>query len=468
MKQVKIDKKRIIGFFVLGLCITAVGFFVWHLVTTDKRTLMVESLNLANAAAKLLPIESDTKKAVNVANELAQALTKKDNITRTYLVMLQNNYELRPGGGFLGQYAIIKVLNGDVSKFTLEDANILDQRIVAKIPTPYPFRQKMQLKNWKFRDSNFSPDFPTNVEKAKYFYRLAGGWEKFDGVFAVNSDVFNALLKVTGPITVPGYPNATFTGDNGALILEEVVEKAYLGDAVSAESKQHRKDIMKTLGGIMVQKLVHVENIPKLVELAREQLENKNVMLNFTDPGLQALVQDVHWDGSVTVDWSGDYIFAVDANMGALKTDYFVKRKLSYVVDLTSEKPTATITYTYANTASYGDWRTSDYHTYLRVYVPQGSVFLERRLVGSPRTGEEFGKTYFGVMVDVLIGGETQGMIKYELPDRFKTDPYKLLIQKQSGVQNVPVDIIIKTKDGEVRQSGTLQKDLVYELAKEQ
>lgn len=467
MKQASIDKKRIIGFFVLGVCAIVLGFSVWHIATTDKKTLMVESLNLANAATKLLPIKSDTKKVIDTADKLAQALTKKDGVTRTYLVMLQNNYELRPGGGFLGQYAIVKMLNGEVSKFILEDANILDQRIIAKIPTPYPFRQKMQLKNWKFRDSNFSPDFPTNVEKAKYFYQLSGGREKFDGVFAVNSDVFNALLKVTGPITVPRYPNMTFTSDGGALLLEEMVEKAYLGDAVSADAKQHRKDVMKELGVIMVEKLAHVENIPKLVEVAREQLESKNVMLNFTDAGLQAIVQDVHWDGSVTLDWGGDYIFAVDANMGALKTDYFVKRKLSYVVDLTTEKPTATMTYTYANTASHGDWRTSDYHTYLRVYVPQGSVFLERKLVGSPRTGEEFGKTYFGVMVDVLIDGETQGMIKYELPDRFKTDPYKLLIQKQSGVQDVQVDITIKTSDGEVHQNGTLQKDLVYELAKE-
>lgn len=457
------NKKRIALFFILGAFVIGTSSLLWHLMTTDKQTLLVESLNLVNVATQLLPVEMDTKKAINVANELAKMTTKKDGVTRSYMVMLQNNYELRPGGGFLGQYAIIEVLDGEVKKFSLEDANLLDQRIVAKVPTPYPFRQKLQLKNWKFRDSNFSPDFPTNVEKAKYFYRLAGGGKKFDGVFAVNADVFNEALKITGPVSVPGYPNILFTSENGALLLEEAVEKAYLGDTVPAESKQHRKDIMKVLGRIMVEKLAHAENIPKLIEFSRTQMENKNIMLNFSDEYLQGLVREVHWDGAVAMDWDGDYIFAVDANMGALKTDYHIERKLDYNVDLTLEKPIATFTYTYKHNASYGDWRTSDYHTYLRVYVPEGSVFLERHLVGSPRIGEEFGKTYFGVMVDVLIGGETRGMIRYELPDRFKTDPYKIFIQKQSGVRDVPVEITVKTDKGEIHQTGTLKKDLIYE-----
>lgn len=459
------NKKRIALFFVLGVLAIGIAFFVYHLLTTSKEKLLVESLSVVSSAIQLLPLEADTKKAIHTADELAKAVTQADGVTRTYLVMLQNNYELRPGGGFLGQYAVIKIKDGQVEKFTLEDANILDQRITAKIPTPYPMKQKLQLKNWKFRDSNFSPDFPTNVDKAKYFYRLAGGRERFDGVVAVNSDVFNEALKITGPITVPGY-NKTFTSEDGALVLEETVERAYLGDDVPAELKQQRKNIMKSLGSIMVQKLATVENIPQLVTFAREQLENKNVMLNFSDANLQVLVTDMHWDGSVTPDWGGDYILAVDANMGALKTDYYMKRSLTYVVDLTVEKPTATLTYTYKNTAPYGDWRTSDYHSYLRVYVPEGSTLVSREMVGSPRIGMELGKTYFGAMVDVVMGTEVNGKLVYELPERFKTDPYKILIQKQSGVANVPVDITVKTTEGEFHQTGTLTKDLVYEMGK--
>mgnify|MGYP003558310206 CR=1 FL=1 len=82
-------------------------------------------------------------------------------------------------------------------------------------------------------------------------------------------------------------------------------------------------------------------------------------------------------------------------------------------------------------------------------------------MVGSPLTDEAFNKTYFGVFVDVLIGGQTEGMIKYELPETVTEENYKLLIQKQSGVGTIPVNVHIKTKDGKVFDQITeLKKDL--------
>ncbi len=85
--------------------------------------------------------------------------------------------ELRPGGGFLGQYAVAEVKNGEVVSFFIEDANLLDQRITAKVSPPYPFTRMMSIKKWKFRDSNFSPEFFRLIaEKAKLF--LSFGWTR--------------------------------------------------------------------------------------------------------------------------------------------------------------------------------------------------------------------------------------------------------------------------------------------------
>ncbi len=436
------------------------GYFVFFYAKEHKTEFAAGSLNIIQKVSKLLPIAPDTKKEIEVVNTLVSELTKSDDKVRVFLVLLQNADELRPGGGFLGQYAIIKVKNGEVTSTYIEDANLLDQRIVAKIAPPYPFKRKLQLKNWKFRDSNFSPDFPTNAEKAQYFYRLSGGREKFDAVIAVNSHVFNNILAVSGPIKIAGDSN-TYTSEDGAYKLEERVERAYLGEDVPAELKQNRKAIMKKLGAEIMSRVATVGNIPKLAEFAQNELRNRDIMLWFADPTLQALVESVHWDGSVTKDWTGDYLMLVDANMGALKSDYFMRRSLDYTVDFTGEKPVATILYTYKHTAAYGDWRTSDYHTYLRAYVPKGAKLIERKMVGSPLTDEAFNKTYFGVFVDVLIGGQTEGMIKYELPETVTEENYKLLIQKQSGVGTIPVNVHIKTKDGKVfDQTTELKKDL--------
>ncbi len=439
------------------------GWYFFLSKSGGKQEFALSSLSVVTKVSKLLPLEEDTKKEIEAVDKLSQAILAKDGVTRTYLLMLQNNYELRPGGGFLGQYAVVKVKDGQVISTFVEDANLLDQRINIKVTPPYPLTRKLQLKRWKFRDSNFSPDFPTNAEKAQYFYRLAGGGQKFDGVVAVNSTIFDRALEITGPIQVPGYPE-TYTSADGSLKLQERVEKAYLGENVAAEAKQNRKAIMRPLANEMVKRLTQIENIPKALELGRTELREKDIMIYFKDPALQQIVTDAKWGGVVNTTWDGDYLMLVDANLGALKSDYYVKRSIDYTVDFTGEKPVATLVHHYNHTATRGDWKTSDYHTYLRAYVPKGSTLLERQLVSYPLTDEGFGKTYFGVFVDAVMNKTTSGMIKYQLPDTVKPENYKLLIEKQSGVGNIPVNITIKTKDKEYKQTAELKRDITFSI----
>lgn len=428
----------------------------------NKKVIAIKSLRLIDKFSGLLLIEEDSKKEIAVLDKLVGEFTKKDDQVKTFLVLLQNNMELRPGGGFLGQYAVIKIKNGELVSAFVEDANLLDQRITAKITAPYPFKRMMQTKNWKFRDSNFSPDFPTNAEKAKYFLRLSGGnSSQFDGVIAVNATVLNDIIRLTGPISVSGYPEV-FTAENAVLKLEEKVEKAYIMNPEL--DTQNRKAILKKMAPVILDKLLTLGNISKMANLAHEEMQKKNIMLYFADSRLQELADSVYWSGKMAVDWSGDYLMAVDANMGALKTDYYIKREMEYEVNFTGEKPVVMLRIKYKNTAPYGDWRTSDYHSYLRIYAPKGSKFLEREMIGSPITNDDFGKTYFGSIVHVLIRGETNAMIKYELPENISLENYRLLIQKQSGTGDIPVKVKIITPDGQSEHQETLIKDLKFEL----
>lgn len=458
----KITKKHIIIFVTL-LTLLASGVFFYAFSGKNKKMIAVQSISAFSKIAQILPIKADSKKELEVVGKLTEEFTKNDGQEKRFLILLQNTMELRPGGGFLGQYAILKIKNGEVTSALVEDANLLDERIVAKITPPYPFKRMMQIKKWKLRDSNFSPDFPTNVEKAKYFLRLAGTNSNFDGVIAVNSDVLNDVLELTGPLQVSGY-STTFTSADAIVQLEDIVEKPYLQDA--SLDTRNRKAILKKMANVILEELFKLNNISKLASFAHKEMQDKNIMLNFKDPELQALVAGIHWDGAVAADWQGDYLMAVDANMGALKTDYYMRREMTYDIDLTQERPLVTLNILYKNTAPAGNWRTSDYHSYLRVYAPKGAEFLERKMVGAPFEGEEFGKNFFGVKVDVLIGGETNAMLKYQLPADFKKDDYKLLIQKQSGAGDVPVRVHVKSAEGEMNYEDILKKDLKLELQK--
>ncbi|HAI74424.1 MAG TPA: hypothetical protein DCS28_01975 [Candidatus Moranbacteria bacterium] len=459
-----LQKKVLVRIVFLALFIAA-SVFLFSLAKNNKQLIGTKSLLALSKISNLLPITKDERKEIEVLNKLVESFTRKDGQTKTFLLLLQNNMELRPGGGFLGQYAVIKIKDGAVISSYFEDANLLDQRIKAKIPTPYPFERMLQLKRWKFRDSNFSPDFPTNADKAKYFYRLSGrDSSDFDGVIAINSQVLNDILKIIGPIKVPGYV-AEFNSDNAFLKLEEIVEKQYIMDP--SIDTQNRKAIMKKMLPIIIDKLFSFGNISKLVDLAHQEFRAKNVMVNFTDESLQALAESAYWTGEMAEDWNGDYLMMVDANMGSLKTDYYIKREISYDIDLTTEKPLVNLNIIYKNTAPHGDWRTSDYHTYMRLYLPKGSQLLEREMVNNISSGEDFNKTYIGFMGHVLIGGETDARIKYELLADFPRDNYRLLIQKQSGVYEIPVKVHIKTKNGDFNQEQIMNSDLKFEIKEE-
>jgi hypothetical protein len=451
-------------FFVLMfIVLTAVvlgGIFLFG--KADKGQLLVGSLSAFEKVTRFLPMEENTKKEIQAIDQFVKKFTSQDNVERRFLVLLQNNMELRPTGGFLGQYAVVKVKNGEITSLFVEDANLLDQRITADVDAPYPFEKMMQIKRWKFRDANFYPDYPSSVEKIKYFYRLAGGNDDFDGVLAVNASVLNDALELTGPIVVPGYPGE-YNSENAVLKLEEQVERDFKYQGISV---QNRKLILKKLAAILADELVTVGNIPKLADLALEELRNKNIQLYFKDPELQKTAEGVNWAGKVNQSWQGDYLMAVDANLGALKSDYYIDRSMDYTVDLTKEKPQATLKITYTHNAVTGDWRTTDYHSYLRVYAPKGAELLERKMVSYPNIQENHGRKYFGFIFHALMNRQTTATIRYSLPESVKED-YKLLIQKQSGVGDVPISVRIITEQGEYNREEVLKKDLKLNFVEE-
>lgn len=453
-KKIAISVASVFLLFLVG------GFIYFKFFASSSRIQNIISSSVATFSklSQFLPIAEDTKKETAAIGKLVEYFNQQDNQERSYLLMLQNNMELRPGGGFLGQYAVIKIKNGQVTYSFFEDANLLDQRITVKVAPPYPFQRMMSIKKWKFSNSNFSPDFPTNVEKAKYFYRLGRGAANFDGVIAINASVLNRALEIIGPVTVN---NIEYNSQNAVLKLEEQVEKAYLFN--KDLDTQNRKWIMKEMTKIILDRLTKLQNISKLADFTLNELRNKDVMLNFQDSALQQETESVGWAGKINTTWDKDYLAVVDANMGALKSDYYIKREMDYSIDLTLPKPLVTLKIKYTHTADGGDWRTSDYHSYLRVYVPQGANLLERKMVSYPNIQEELGKTYFGFILHTLIGRSTEALIKYELPEKYKEN-YQLLIQKQSGVGDVPITLRLKDQNGEVTQSSTLKKDLSFTL----
>ena len=393
----------------------------------------------------VLPIDASQKKEYQALTTVGDFLLKTDGRERTLLVLFQNNMEIRPGGGFIGAFGIVKIKDGKVVSMETHDLSNFDGRIPNTITPPYPLAETGVAKFWKMRDSNFSPDFSVNAAKAEEFYYLGQGQQQFDGVIGITANVLTSILKITGPISIEGYPG-TYDSNNAVLSLEYQVEKAFEEQGID---RGERKSVMSDLAK-EIEKRVFAFSVSQKIELAKillADLNKKDIQLNFKDENLQKMAEAAQWAGAVDQTWNKDYLMTVDANLGSFKSDYYVKRSVDYTVDLSKDVPTAKLKITYQHTATQRDWMTRGYTDYLRVYVPENSWLVDQQNFDDAHFGDELGKKYFGAIVRVPVGTSKTVEIDYTLPQSIKND-YNLKIQKQAGLNDVPVTFHLTKQDG--------------------
>jgi hypothetical protein len=412
------------------------------------------SISFLNRLVDVAPVSRETQEDWHALIDMADFVLQTDGQERVFLVLFQNNFEIRPGGGYIGSFGILKIRDGRVTDFASHDTNVFDGRIPSIVPPPYPMKETLKIDSWKMRDSNYSPDFAENAKQAEYFYHLGDGRERFDGVVAITTSVLKTFLEATGPVTVPGYPGE-YAAEDAVISLERQVEHNYRGQG---QELGERKAIMTPLAQEILRRVkdFDVSKQYALFQAVLDDMHRKDIQLSFRDEWLQGRVERAHWDGKVDTLWKQDYFLTVDANLAAWKSDYVVRRSADYTVDFRSEKPQATLAITYDHTAEKKDWMTNDYQTYLRVYVPDGSWL--RSVSGNvtePVFGEEFGKKYVGVLVHAKIGETKVVTFEYDLPETITEDSYALKIQKQAGLRDTPVAVRIIGKDG-AREERTL------------
>lgn len=446
--------------------------------------LQVKNRNFDNLKPflKVAPVSQEKKGEMSVLLDIFDKIGGFDE-EKNLLILFQNDLELRPSGGFIGAFGVAKVKNGKIEDIQVFDTGNFDKSIPdSEIPSlPYPEDLGAARLAGKMRDSNWSPDFEVNAEKAEYFYKLGGGKDNIDGVVAINTSVLNSILSIIGPVKINGYPGE-YKDENAILQLEYQVEKGYAEQGIA---KGERKNIMGELADILAEKIHNLSISQQLALLNKLEthLNQKDIQLFFKDENLQSEIENIDWAGRVK-EASSDYLMIVDANLNALKSDYCIKRRADYAVDLSGNNPQAILKISYDHTCRAKDWMTSDYRDWLRVYVPaesyleeangqDGDVYPHTNNANSGASNirqsdnigvgvkysEELGKKVFGMLVNVPIGESKTIELKYQLPESVKEN-YNLFVQKQSGSGELPMDISVKKPNGsEVKVSEILRGD---------
>jgi UDP-N-acetylmuramyl pentapeptide phosphotransferase/UDP-N-acetylglucosamine-1-phosphate transferase len=265
------------------------------------------------------------------AARLAPALLGGEGV-RHYLLVVQNNAESRATGGFVGNFGLMTAQDGKVSVGELQrtvgwnEALVRAGQPAGDAPPDYHVRYEQFGPARTLQNVNLSPDFPT---VARFLMSLtpAAGLGPVDGVLAVDPFGLAALLELTGPVNVQGWPTP-IDADNA---VEVTLRDAY----AFFERTPERAEFLGDVAQVVVDQATS-GSLGKPAQIARvlgEAAHEGHLIVAFARPGEQKLADDLGVAGRMAPTRS-DAVAVTTSNIAANKIDFYLQRNINYRVRL--------------------------------------------------------------------------------------------------------------------------------------
>ena len=393
------------------------------------------------------------------------------NGSKTYFILFENNMELRPGGGFIGSYAILTVDKGKIANFNIYDVYDADGQLKGHVEPPYPIRRYLPSVHWFLRDSNFNPDFAKGAVSSALFLNTEMH-QAVDGIVGVDLSFVKNILSVLGPVNVADY-NQTVTAANFFQVAQTHAEKDFFPGSAQ------KKDFLKSFYNSLQLRISEAKNIPylSLMQAVTKAIYEKHILFAFNNSSEQATFSVNGWSSALvderpTGDSTiNDFSGVDEANLGGNKVNYYVSRSISQ--DTTIDKKgsvSATLTMDIKNSAPTSLGAAGIYKNYLRFILPLNANLLSVEInrqeqtivpaVTGPAVYEKKGfvapqglevqrddypqNTLYGFLINVQPQETSFIKINYTLAQQINIfQPeinYNLKIFKQPGVDLYPYD----------------------------
>lgn len=384
-----------------------------------------------------------------------------DRYPHRYLVLLQNDTEARPTGGFIGSYMIIDVNDGYITKTEFHDVYESDGQLKEKISPPEDIAPVSN--NWGLRDSNYSPDFSVSAEKAAWFLQKTG--PSIDTVIAFNQSFLADLLEATGAIDVHGL-QASVSKENYQIVLSYIIESKLSG------VQEPKKILSEFIEGFKA-KVFSSNNWEKVLLTFIKGYQQKKLLFYSRNEKVQAMFQDLKMTGQVLATQpEEDYLNVTAVSVGGNKSDAFIQQNIQHIT-LVQEDGMLINEVTISRRHNWTGKDLEQWHKTLKdfgfetisevvkdilgrgenkalmkIYVPQGTTLLKASGVKNDkefilekeqillREDQEIKKTYFLLPMNVRPAEETSVTLKYRLPRPLQflpADSYKFFVQIQPG-----------------------------------
>lgn len=364
-----------------------------------------------------------------------------------YLILSQNNDELRPSGGYISTYGWLTMRNGRITDYSYSPTTVTS-------PNPPPPQMASQIKvpDWWISygepiyaawDGSWYADFPSTADMSMWYYNNGNNPQSpVDGVISIDIAGFEYLLKALGSVTLDDY-NVLVTPEN----FRKVVYDIRAGGEGDLPHKRFLTALYQQIFAQWENSNADPQIRQHLMGAVLQALQEKHIMLHFADSGLNVATDLLGWSGAQSPYNDHDYLMVADANLGN-KSNHSIVRDLTYDVDIQMDgtlKSRVTVGYDYSKNVAANDPAVNapyngplDYNNLLQIFIPPNSMMGTTTTFPTPPRRED---TPF---LASLIAEVT---VPYDASERFQlnyqTTPlietighyhrYRLLIQKQPG-----------------------------------
>ena len=371
-----------------------------------------------------------------------------------YLIEVLDSTELRPTGGFIGNYGTATFAGGRLTSARITDVDLLDKpyemaghRI--SYPLPYTwFAHYLVPTSWSFRDSNLDADFPTAARYGEETYKEEGGKVAVQGVIAITPALIQHALAITGPIYVPEYKEMV-TAQN----LVSLIHFHQLGGSAAGEgsdliaSPDGHSSLRKRFTELLAEHfLTRVQQLsstvmPKFLELVVNSLRTKDIEVYFNASSAEHVLQLLNVNDTIQAP-PGDHLFVVDANISPNKANSFIVTTVNDQVTIDAQgNAHHRTTIRYAWTLPGRNYGSSTYRDYTRVYVPIGSTLKEQEGWQPQGASSGFGSEYWAGYFTLVYGQTrtiTLAWISHSVAQKDAGGwHYQDLLQRQAGTQRM-------------------------------
>jgi hypothetical protein len=289
----------------------------------------------------LAPVAAARARFLDLAEPLAHqtaaaaALTERlpaflgSGAPRRYFLGAANPAEVRGTGGYIGAFAVVTMDGGRVDIGAFDEIQSLENLPLGAVPPPnpdYATRYDPYGGPGYWRSINMTPDFPSAASAIERLWE-ATQEQALDGTIVVDPFAFEAMLRIAGPVEVPGV---------GRMNADRVVD--YVSNEAYAEltDPEERKRLLGAVAATSFEGFLTAADAGRArrsVEALASLVSGGHLLLHSAHDDEQAAFEMLGVDGRL-LDPAGDFLSVVLNSGSATKLDYYLERSVSYDVEL--------------------------------------------------------------------------------------------------------------------------------------